>query len=154
MAERGGKPAHLFKVGEIVSLKIHRKYRLPGESVRLPCRIIHIRNGLFRLLSAHGILDKYHQGANLNVLYGFSNSIALVPTNTETITIPKAYMRKYMKPSIAELQPKGQKKKASKEAKTSKAVKTKAKALAKTVKLAKTKAKGKWKAGDNEPFGM
>jgi hypothetical protein len=142
MAARGGKPAHIFKVGEMVSLKINRKYRLPGETIRLPCRIIFItHDSAFRLLCSEGILDRYHQGSNLNVLNGFGNSIPLVPTNTETITIPKAYMRKYKRPSIAELQPTGQKRKASADAKAA------AKA-AKAKKIAKAKAKGKWKDGD------
>jgi len=46
-------------------------------------------------------------------------------------------MRIYNRPSIAELQPKGQKKKAAQVAK----------AVAKA-KAAKTKAKGKWKQGE------
>ena len=42
MAIRGSKPIVLFKVGNMVFLKVNRKYKLLGETVCLLCRIIYI----------------------------------------------------------------------------------------------------------------
>ena len=60
MAARGSKLAMLFKVGNMVSLKVNRKYKLLRETVRLLCRIIYIQNGLFQLLTTVGILQSYY----------------------------------------------------------------------------------------------
>ena len=42
MAARGSKLVVLFKVGNIISLKVNRNYKLLGETVCLLCRIIYI----------------------------------------------------------------------------------------------------------------
>jgi hypothetical protein len=138
MTARGGKPSILFKAGDMVSLKVNKKYRLPGETVRLPCRILHVQNDAFRLFCTVSILQRYHQSNNINQLKGFDLAIPTVPTNTEKLSISQAYTRIYNRPSIAELQPKGQKKKVA--------------AAAKAKAIAKTKAKGKWKEGE-QPAG-
>ena len=36
-----------LKIGSVVTLKIHKKQRLSTENLRLSCRIVGIRNGLF-----------------------------------------------------------------------------------------------------------
>ena len=60
IATRGSKLTMLFEVGNIVSLKVNCKYRLLGETVRLPYRIIYIQNGLFQLLTTISILQSYY----------------------------------------------------------------------------------------------
>jgi len=47
MATRGSKLIVLFKVGNIISLKVNCKYKLFKETVRLLYCIIYIQNGLF-----------------------------------------------------------------------------------------------------------
>jgi hypothetical protein len=100
----------------MVSLKIHKKYRLSGETIRLLCRIIYIQNNLYQLLSSVGILDRFHAGYNLNYFKGFDTAIPQHPTETQKITIGRAYMAIYNRPSMADLQPAGQKRLAKKAA--------------------------------------
>ena len=47
MAARGSKLVVLFKVGNIVSLKVNCKYKLLRETIYLLYRIIYIQNSLF-----------------------------------------------------------------------------------------------------------
>ncbi|KAH6667206.1 hypothetical protein B0J14DRAFT_185026 [Halenospora varia] len=129
----------------MVSLKVHKKYCLAQETIRLPCRVIHIQNGLFQLLSIIGILDRYQQGYNLNFLKGFDNAIPKVPIETQKITISKAYIKIYNRPSIADLQPKGQKRLAAKAKKDEEKAKLKA---------SKGKGKGKGKGPVDEDHSI
>jgi len=92
-----------FKVKDIVTLKINKKNRLPAEPMRLPCRVVGIRNGTaYALICKNGPIERVHQMCKSMGLRVFKNRTSYIKLKLEKYKQASTSLRSLHMPPLTE----------------------------------------------------